>query len=69
MELKNKIIDYISLRGLDVARVASDTGVSIVSLTKGSGVDIDADELCVLCVYLDVKPEDLYNKKHQYKES
>ena len=64
MELKNKIIDYINLRGLDIARVASDTGISIDCLNKESRVNIDADELCVLCVYLDVKPEDLYNKKH-----
>lgn len=63
MELKNKIIDYIGLRGLDIDRVASDTGISIDSLTKESGVDIDADELCVLCVYLGVKPENLYIKK------
>ncbi len=64
MELKNKIIDYINLSGLDIARVASDTGVSVNCLTKESGVNIDADELCALCVYLGVKPENLYTRKH-----
>lgn len=68
MELKNKVIDYISLRGLDIGRVASDTGISVDCLKKDSGVNIDADELCVLCVYLGIKPENLYIKRNCEKK-
>lgn len=63
MELKNKIIEYMSIYGFDIEKVSLDTGVSIESLTKESNTDIDADELCVLCVYFNLKPEDLYTKK------
>ncbi len=63
MELKNRIIEHMKVYGFDVKKVSEDTGISIERLTKETDADIDADDLCVLCVYLNVKPEELYIKK------
>lgn len=63
MEMKNRIIKYMKLHELDAGRIAEEIGIDIGGLTQDSGVEMSADELCRLCVYLNVRPEDFYSKK------
>ncbi len=69
MEMKNKIIDYMESCGIDAKKVSDETGVSLRRLTRQSDADIDADDLCKLCTYLSVKPEDFYVRKMTARES
>ena len=63
MKMKKKIIEYISENGIDSQKVSTDTGVPFGKLSDDSNSDINAQELCELCMYLGIRPEDLYRKR------
>lgn len=63
MEVKGRIIDYMAVHKVDMDSVFKATGIEPDRLKRDSGRDISADELCRLCVYLNVRPEDFYTRK------
>lgn len=63
MEVKGRIIDYMELHKIDIDRTSRETGIAPDRFKRDSGRDISADELCRLCAYLNVRPEDFYTRK------
>ena len=63
MEIKSRIIDYMESNKADIDRISRETGIALDRFVRDSGSEITADELCRLCVYLNVRPEDFYTRK------
>ena len=63
MDMKNKILAYIESQQLSKAHIAQELHMNLDKFERGNQVDWSAEELLKICVYIQVEPEQFYEKK------
>lgn len=64
MDITSKIIEYIYEQKLDIDKICHDTKISRSKFVISGDNQWTAAELIVICSYLDIQPENFYEKKH-----
>ncbi|MBQ3782125.1 MAG: hypothetical protein IIT46_12750 [Lachnospiraceae bacterium] len=60
MNMKNKVLDYIEEKNVSIDILKEKTGLKSEKFERGNDVDWSAEDLLVICAYLDVEPMELY---------
>ena len=62
METTNNILCYIHTNEMSIKEISKETGIPVYKLKLNSSTPLNATELCALCYYLKIRPEDFYKK-------
>lgn len=63
MEITKKIIDYMLEQNLDFIYVSKSTSIPVKKFRDMGKTPFNASELCVICEFLKMNPEQFYIKK------
>lgn len=63
METTKNIIDYMIDQNISFEIVSKETGVPVKKFLTQGNEPLNATELCEVCTYLGIKPEQFYIKK------
>lgn len=63
MDMKNKILTYIESQEFSKVHMAQELHMNLDKFERGNQVDWSAEELLKICVYIQVEPEQFYEKK------
>lgn len=61
--MKNRILAYIETQKFSKVQLAEELHMDIEKFQRGNQVDWSAEELLKVCVYIQVEPEQFYEKK------
>lgn len=60
MMMKEKVLDYIEEQNISVELLRANTRLRAEIFDRENGVDWSAEELLVVCAYLQLEPMELY---------
>ena len=63
MDMKNKILAHIETHNISKVKMAQELHMSIDKFQCENQVDWSAEELLKICVYIQVDPEQFYERK------
>lgn len=63
LDITNRIAKYILESQINVERISKDTGISISKLTYQTSYKLDCEEFLILCRYLQLSPETLFENE------
>lgn len=63
MDMKNKIIAYIEAQNISKIHMAQELHMSLDKFERGNEVGWTAEDLLKICVYIQVEPEQFYERK------
>ncbi len=63
MGITERLIEYIENNNISIKKLSQQTKIPITKLRRGGKRPLTAEELCILCTILHLRPEDFYEKQ------
>ncbi len=63
MGITERLIEYMGNNNISLEKISQQTKIPITKLKRGGKRSLTAEELCILCTILHIRPEDFYEKQ------